>query len=158
MNPLRSEADAFRLLLIIGAGALTVILVALVLGSLPGFIWGLFLIGVGVGRIVRSRGGEASATEIAVVVDDVPGDELVAELTEIEEEPAFVVAMVVAPGSGASDRERARQRMEISLQLLQEAGLRARGQVLEVAPEDLGGGPVTGLDADRVIISLRRAA
>ena len=71
VDPFRSEADAFRILLIVGAGALTVIVVALLFGSLPGFLWGLFLIGAGLGMIIRGRRAPASTGDVAVVVDDV---------------------------------------------------------------------------------------
>ena len=46
-NPFRSEADAFRLLLIIGAAAAAVIAVALTVGSLPAALLGLVLVCVG---------------------------------------------------------------------------------------------------------------
>ena len=156
MDPLRSEADAFRILLIIGAGALTVIVVALLFGSLPGFLWGLFLIGVGLGRILRGRRTPPATGEVAVVVDDVPRDELIADLQAVEGEPEFLLVMITAPDGPAAGRERARQRMEVSVQLLQEAGLRAGGRVLEAAAADLGGaGPVPGVEADQVIVALR---
>lgn len=46
-NPFRSEADAFRLLVIVGVAAAGVIVVALVAGSLPGALVGLVLLCVG---------------------------------------------------------------------------------------------------------------
>ena len=159
VDPFRSEADAFRILLIVGAGALTVIVVALLFGSLPGFLWGLFLIGVGIGFAIRGRRAAARGGDIAVVVDDVPGDELIAELQSAGGEPEYLLAIAVAPNSPAADRERARQRMEVAVRLMQEAGLRTRGRVLEVAPEDLrSGAPVPGIEAKRVVVSLRDEA
>ena len=155
MDPLRSEADAFRLLLIVGAGALTVIAIALLFGSLPGFIWGLVLIGAGLGRVLRGRRNPPTGADVAVVVDDVPGDELIAELQAVDGEPEILLAMVIAPGSPGADRERALGRMEVSVRLMQEAGLRTRGRVLEAAAEDLrGGGPVPGLEAERTVVAL----
>ena len=155
MDPFRSESDAFRILLIVGAGALTVIVVALLFGSLPGFLWGLFLIGVGVGRIIRGRRGDASSGDIAVVVDDVPSDELIDELQALDGEPQFLLAMVVPPDSPPADRERARQRMEVSVKLMQDAGLRTRGRVLEAAAEDMrDGGPVPGIRARQSVVAL----
>ena len=157
VDPLRSEEDAFRILLVVGAGALAVIIVALLFGSLPGFLLGLFLIGVGMGRLIRSRKTPEPTSRVAVVVDDVVQDELIAELQETEGEPEFLLAMVIAPGSPPAESELARQRVEISLQRMGEAGLRARGQVLEAAVDDLrGGGPVPGIEADSVVVALRR--
>jgi len=159
MDPLRSEADAFRILLVVGAGALAVIVVALLFGSLPGFLLGLFLIGVGIGRLFRGRRTHAPTSRIAVVVDDVARDELIAELRDVGGEPEFILAMVIAPGGAAAEREMARQRVEVSVQRMGEAGLRARGQVLEAAAEDLrGGGSVPGIEADEVMVSLRGGA
>jgi Flp pilus assembly protein TadB len=49
-NPFRSEADAFRLLLICMAAAAAVIAVALLVSSLAGALLGLVLVGVGLWR------------------------------------------------------------------------------------------------------------
>jgi hypothetical protein len=46
-NPFRNEADAFRLLVIIGIAAAAVIVVALAAGSLAGALLGLVLVCVG---------------------------------------------------------------------------------------------------------------
>jgi hypothetical protein len=157
MDPFRSEADAFRMLLVVAAGALTVIVIALLFGSLPGFIWGLILFCVGVGRLIRGRRAFAPTSHVAVIVDDVAGDELISELADVEGEPEFVLAMVIPPGRPPAESEMARQRVEISLQRMQEAGLRARGRVLEAEAEELrSGGPVPGVDADSVVVALRQ--
>ena len=49
-NPFRSEADAFRLLLICAAAAAVVIAVALLISSLAGFLVGLVLVAFGLWR------------------------------------------------------------------------------------------------------------
>ena len=49
-NPFRSEADAFRLLLICAAAAAVVIAVALLISSLAGALLGLVLVGFGLWR------------------------------------------------------------------------------------------------------------
>jgi len=46
-NPFRNEADAFRLLVIVGAAAATVVAIALLFGSLPGALAALVLVCVG---------------------------------------------------------------------------------------------------------------
>ena len=51
LNPFRSEADAFRVLLICLAAAAAVIAVALLVSSLAGFLLGLVLVGVGLWRV-----------------------------------------------------------------------------------------------------------
>ena len=160
MDPLRSEADAFRILLVVGAGALTVVLVALALGSLAGFIWGLFLVGLGTGRLLARRKKAEPTSRVVLVVDDVVRDGQVAELGDLDGEPEFTLAMVVPPGSPPAELELARQRVEISVQRMAEAGLRtAPGRVLEVKREDLASGrPVPGIEADTSIVSLRNRA
>ncbi len=49
-NPLRNEADMFRVLIMFGAGAAIVIAVALLIGSLAGAIVGAVLIAIGLWR------------------------------------------------------------------------------------------------------------
>jgi hypothetical protein len=49
-NPLRNEGDMFRVLLMFGAGAAIVIVVALLAGSLAGAIVAALLVGVGLWR------------------------------------------------------------------------------------------------------------
>ena len=49
-NPLRNEADMFRVLLMFGAGAAVVIVVALLIGSLAGAIVAAVLVAVGLWR------------------------------------------------------------------------------------------------------------
>jgi UPF0716 family protein affecting phage T7 exclusion len=49
-NPLRNEADMFRVLIMFGVGAAIVIAVALLIGSLAGAIVGAVLIAIGLWR------------------------------------------------------------------------------------------------------------
>jgi hypothetical protein len=69
--PLRSEADAFRLVVIIGVGAGAVTALALLTEPAAGAILGAALLGLGVGLALRvARGWEPRVTEIAAA----PGD------------------------------------------------------------------------------------
>jgi hypothetical protein len=156
VDPLRSEADAFRVVLIVAAGALTVIGVTLLTSSAVGFVWGLLLAGIGLWRLIKSYRDAPPAGRVAVIVEDVIGEELVAELRETHADADLLLAMVVPPGSSASEREPARERMEISLQRLREAGLWADGRVLEADRGELGGGgPVKGAEARVTVLALR---
>ena len=49
-NPLRNEADMFRVLIMFGIGAAIVITVALLIGSLAGAIVGALLVAIGLWR------------------------------------------------------------------------------------------------------------
>ena len=51
-NPLRSEADAFRLLVIVVVATAVVVAVTLIAGTVPGFILALVLLAVGLWRSV----------------------------------------------------------------------------------------------------------
>jgi hypothetical protein len=69
--PLRSEADAFRLVVIIGVGAGAVTALALLTEPAAGAILGAALLGLGLGFALRgARGREPRVTEIAAA----PGD------------------------------------------------------------------------------------
>jgi fatty acid desaturase len=65
-NPIRSEADAFRMVVIVVCAAAAVIALTLLAGALWGALLGLLLIGVGVWLAVRTYLvwlGEGEATE-----------------------------------------------------------------------------------------------
>lgn len=156
MDPLRSEADAFKVVLIVTAGALTVIAVTLLTSSVVGFVWGLLLFAYGVWRLIRDYRAAPPAGRVAVIVDDVISDALVAELRETHPDADLVLATIVPPGSTEPERELARQRMEASIQRLEEAQLWADGRVLEVDRAQLsGGGPVEGAEARVTVVALR---
>lgn len=69
--PLRSEADAFRLVVIIGVGAGGVVALALLTRPVAGTILAAALLGLGIGLALRgARGSDPHRTEIAAS----PGD------------------------------------------------------------------------------------
>jgi hypothetical protein len=175
-NPLRSEADAFRLVVIVGIAALPVI----VLGAAAGPAWGLVVLGielgVGVGMIWRgSRGTIPHEAEVAhaddgvhrilvVANQTVAGRSLLDEIRKHEtDEPTEI--LVVVPALPHSRLEHlahdvdgavaeARARLDASLASMKAAGLNARGTVGDhhdpnAAIEDA----LATFAADEVIIS-----
>src|SRR4029450_12769452 len=65
-TPLRSEADAFRMVMTIGAGAAAVIVLSLLAGPEFGVVLAAALVGVGIGAAWRtSRGSKRPKAEIA---------------------------------------------------------------------------------------------
>ena len=56
-NPLRSEADAFRWVVVIGVGAVSVIVLTLLTRPVIGVIWAAALIGFGAGVAYRGARG-----------------------------------------------------------------------------------------------------
>jgi hypothetical protein len=175
-NPLRSEAEMFRLVVIIGTAAVPVI----VLGLLGGPTWGLVVLGVelgiGIGLIWRgSRGSIPHEAEVAhdddrvhrilvVANQTVAGRALLSEISKRAEghETEILVVVPALPGSRlehlAHDVDgaiaEARTRLDDSLAAMARAGLSARGEVGDhhdpnAAIEDA----LHGFAADEVIVS-----
>jgi GABA permease len=174
-NPLRSEADAFRWVVVIGLGAASVIVLTLLTRPAVGAAWAAALVGFGAGlmwrssrgslphRVSASRGGDGKHRVLVVANQTVGGRAL---LTEIQNrsrgrESEILVVTPALTGSRAqhwaSDvdeaMELARQRMELSLQAIEEAGLRARGQVGDSEPNVAIEDALREFPADEIVIS-----
>ena len=174
-NPLRSEADAFRWIVVIGTGAASVIALTLLTRPAIGAAWAAALIGFGVGLAGRSsrgtlrgsvelsRGGDGKRRVLVVANQTVGGRALLREIenrTRGGDSEILVVTPALASSRAAhwsSDVdeaiELARQRMELSLQAIQEAGLRARGQVGDSEPNVAIEDALREFPADEIIIS-----
>jgi hypothetical protein len=174
-NPLRSEADAFRWIVIIGIGAASVTALTLLTRPAVGAAWAAALVGFGVGlawrssrgtlpRSVRpSRGADGKRRVLVVANETVGGRAL---LREIENRCRGVESeiLVVTPALTGSRAEHwssdvdeaielARQRLELSLQTIQETGLRASGQVGDSEPNVAIEDALREFPADELIIS-----
>jgi hypothetical protein len=174
-NPLRSEADAFRMVMIVGAGAAAVIALSLLAGPEFGVVLAAALIGVGIGFVWRaSRGTEPQKAEIArgdghshrilvVANETVGGGALLAEIrnrskgraTEIlVVTPALVGSAVKAWASDVDDAiDAARRRQAKSVQAIAALGLKARGEVGDSDPNVAMEDALREFGADEVIIS-----
>src|SRR5690606_26971497 len=150
-NPLRSERDAFRLVLVVAAAGALVIAAGLIIGPLAGLIVLGLELGVGVGLIWRSsRGSLPQEPRIARSDDDVYRLLVIANetvggralLAEIERRCSGRRSeiLVVAPPHAhsraehlASDVdaaiEEAEERLQASLGTMRERGLSASGRV-----------------------------
>ncbi len=150
-NPLRSEADMFRVVMVVGVAAVLVIVVALLTEPVFGAIVLGIELGVGLGLIWQSsRGAEAREAEIAHADDDVHRILVVANetvggralLDELKSRSGTGESeiYVVVPALTSSRLEHlahdvdaaieeARQRLDDSLAGMAAAGLSARGQV-----------------------------
>ena len=149
-NPLRSEADAFRWVVVIGLGAASVIALTLLTRPAVGAVWAAALIGFGTGILWRtsrgtlprnvalSRGGDGKHRLLVVANQTVGGRALLEEIANRcrGRQSEILVLTPALAGSRAAHwtsdldegMELARQRMELSLQAIDEAGLRARGR------------------------------
>lgn len=174
-NPLRSEADAFRWVVIIGLGAVSVIALTLLTRPVIGVVWAAALIGFGAGVAYRgargslpldvalTRGGDGKHRVLVVANETVGGDALLAEIRGRCANRDCEI-LVVTPALAASRAshwasdideaiELARQRMELSLLAIRELGLKARGEIGDSDPNVAIEDALRLFPADEIVIS-----
>lgn len=174
-NPLRSEADAFRWVVVIGAGAVSVIGLTLLTRPVVGVVWAAALIGFGIGfgyraargslpaNVVLTRGGDGRFRLLVVANETVGGAALLAEIRERcrKRDCEILVVTPALPMSRAAHwasdvdeaMELARQRMELSLIAIDELGLKARGEIGDAEPNVAIEDALRVFPADEIIIS-----
>jgi hypothetical protein len=150
-NPLRSEAEMFRLVVIIGACAAVVIAAALIIDPLAGAIVLAAEIGVGVGLALSGSRGTLPHTaevtrapdgvhRILVVANETVGGRALLEEIQRRGRGGDAEILVVVPALTSSALEHwssdvdgaladARERLEASLATMRDAGLNASGHV-----------------------------
>ena len=150
-NPLRSEAEMFRVVVVVGAAAALVVAVALITEPVYGAIVLGVELGIGLGLIWQSsRGSEPHEAEVAHADDDVHRILVVANQTvggralldEIKGrskgKPSEIYVIVPALTSSRLEHlahdvdgaiAEAQSRLSESLRVMSAAGLRARGHV-----------------------------
>jgi hypothetical protein len=174
-NPLRSEADAFKWVVVIGAGAVSVIVLTLLTRPVIGVVWTAALIGFGAGFAYRAargslsrsveltRGGDGRHRVLVVANETVGGGELLNEIAARcrgRDCEIFVVTPALATSRAshwASDvdeaMELARQRMELSLIAIDELGLKAKGEIGDSDPNVAIEDGLRVFPADEIVIS-----
>lgn len=174
-NPLRSEADAFRWVVVIGAGAVAVIVLTLLTRPVFGAILAAALIGFGIGVTYRSsrgslprtvevtRGGDGKHRVLVVANETVGGGELLREIGERcrDRDCEILVVTPALAGSRAAHwaseideaMELARQRMELSLIAIRELGLKGRGEIGDSDPNVAIEDALRTFPADEIVIS-----
>jgi hypothetical protein len=174
-NPLRSEVDMFRWVVLIGAGAALVIALALLTHPALGAILAVVLIGFGVGIASRSaRGslprhvsvasnGDAKHRLLVVANQTVAGQALLEEVRNrcrgrscevLVVTPALVGSRAAHWASDLDEGiELARQRMEPSLIAIRQEGLEARGEVGDSDPNLAIEDALRHFPADEIVIS-----
>lgn len=174
-NPLRSEADAFKWVVVIGAGALSVIALTLLTRPVVGVIWAAALLGFGAGfayraargslprNVALTRGGDGKHRLLVVANETVGGEALIEEIRSRCRDRDCEI-LVVTPALAASRAshwasdvdeaiEHARQRMELSLIAIGELGLRARGEIGDSDPNVAIEDALRAFPADEIVIS-----
>jgi GABA permease len=174
-NPLRSEADAFRWVVVILVGALTVIGLTLLTRPVVGVVWAAVLIGFGAGiayrssrgnlprRISAGRGGDGRYRVLVVANETVGGSVLREEIARRCRgrdsrirvvTPALTSSRAAHWASDVDEAiERARQRMELSLIEIKRLGLRAEGEIGDSDPNVAIEDALRTFPADELIIS-----
>jgi GABA permease len=174
-NPLRSEADVFRLVVIIGFAAALVVALTLITSPVWGILLAAALIAVGVALAVRgTRGSEPREIHAVHVPDDTRRILVVANQTAAGRELLEEIAnrcrgsrcevMLVSPalvGSRAehwaSDVDKgmglARERMARSVAALREVGVEVRADVGDPDPNMAIEDALRVFPADEIVIS-----
>lgn len=174
-NPLRSEADAFRWVVVIGVAAASVIVVTLLTRPVVGVVWTALLIGFGIGfgyRAARgslpgsvqlARGGDGRFRLLVVANETVQGEALLREIRHrcrdrraevLVITPALVESRASHWASDIDEAiELARQRMELSLIEIRRLGLKARGEIGDSDPNVAIEDALRIFPADEIVIS-----
>jgi GABA permease len=174
-NPLRSEADAFRWVVVIGAGAASVIALTLLTRPVIGLVWMALLIGFGIGfgyraargslprSVALTHGGDGKFRLLVVANETVQGEALLNEIRDRCRDRRSEV-MIVTPALAASRAshwasdideaiELARQRMELSLIEIGQLGLKAKGEIGDSDPNMAIEDALRVFPADEIVIS-----
>ncbi len=174
-NPLRSEADAFRWVVVIGLGAVSIIVLTLLTRPVLGVVWAAALLGFGVGvayrnsrgslsrRVELTRGGDGKHRVLVVANETVGGEALLEEIRARCRDRDCEILVVTPALAGsraehwASDvdeaMELARQRMELSLIAIDELGLKATGEIGDSDPNVAIEDALRVFPADEIVIS-----
>jgi hypothetical protein len=174
-NPLTSEADAFRWVVVIGAGAALVIALTLLTRPVFGVVLAAALLGFGAGVAYRNsrgslprsvavtRGGDGRRRLLVVANETVGGRALLEEIRNrcrgrdseiLVVTPALVRSRAAHWASDIDEgMELARQRMELSLIAIEQAGLKARGEIGDSDPNMAIEDALRTFSADEIVIS-----
>jgi hypothetical protein len=174
-NPLRSEADAFRWVVVIGVASVSVIALTLLTRPVIGVVWAAALLGFGAGIAYRSsrgslprsveltRGGDGKHRLLVVANETAGGKSLLEEIRErcgerdceiLVVTPALAVSRAEHWASDVDEAiELARQRMELSLIAIEGLGLRARGEIGDSDPNVAIEDALRVFPADEIVIS-----
>jgi hypothetical protein len=174
-NPLRNEADVFRLVVVIGIAAALVVALTLIAGPVWGVLLAALLIGIGTGLVWRvTRGSEPRSVGSTSVADDTRRILVVANQTATGRELLEEIGnrcrgqrcevMLVSPALVGSRAARwasdvdegldlARRRMARSVTALRGIGIEVRAEVGDPDPNMAIEDALRVFPADEIVIS-----
>jgi GABA permease len=160
---------------IVGGGAVSVIVLTLLTRPVIGVVWAAALIGFGIGvayrgargslprNVALTRGGDGKYRLLVVANETVGGEALLDEIRDRcrgRQSEILVVTPALATSRAAhwaSDvdeaMELARQRMELSMIAIGELGLKARGEIGDSDPNMAIEDALRVFSADEIVIS-----
>jgi hypothetical protein len=174
INPLRSEAEAYRFLLLTVGYFAAIVIATLALGRWVGFAVFVLLTVAGLVYLVRARRsepprrvaarqGSEHVRRILVVANETVGGELLREEIRRKSEGQEEQVLVICPALNsplkhwASDEDDARVqaqlRLDASLARLRELGVEARGEIGDAEPLQAMEDALRLFGADEIIIS-----
>ena len=175
INPLRSEAEAYRFLLLTVGYFAAIAIAALVIGKWAGIIVFLALTLAGVAYVIRARRNEPprqsvprrrsreNERRILVIANETVGGERLRDEIHSRSEGYDEQVLVVTPALNsplrhwASDEDNARveaqKRLDASLDRLRAAGVDAKGEVGDAEPLQAMEDALRLFGADEIIIS-----
>jgi hypothetical protein len=174
-NPLRTEADVFRLVVILGIAAAFVVALALIAGSVYGILLAVLLIGIGIGfawrgargseprSVAAPRSTDATRRILVVANQTAAGRELLEEIGSrcrgVDCEVLLVTPALVGSRAEhwASDIDEgldlARERMGRSVTALRGVGVEVRAEVGDPDPNMAIEDALRTFPADEIVIS-----
>ena len=175
INPFRSEAEAYRFLLLSVGYFAAIAIAALAIGTWAGVVVFVALTLAGLVYVVRARSGEprqqtvptrrggANERRILVIANETVGGERLREEIRSRSEGFDEQVFVVCPALNsplrhwASDEDGARvqaqERLNTSLSRLREAGVDAKGEIGDAEPLQAMEDALRLFGADEIIIS-----
>jgi nucleotide-binding universal stress UspA family protein len=175
INPFRSEAEAYRFLLLTVGYFAAIVIAALAIGAWAGFVVFVLLTLAGVVYVARarrteaprqavpSRRGRENVRRILVIANETVGGQRLREEIRRRSEGYEEQVLVVCPALNsplrhwASDedgaRAQAQERLNASLARLREAGVDAKGEVGDGEPLQAMEDALRTFGADEIIIS-----
>jgi hypothetical protein len=174
INPLRSEAEAYRFLLLTVGYFAAIVIATLALGGWAGFVVFVGLTVAGLVYLVRARRtepprrvatrqGSENVRRILVVANETVGGEPLREEIRRKSEGQEEQVLVISPALNsplkhwASDEDGARvqaqQRLDASLERLRALGVDATGQIGDAEPLQAMEDALRQFGADEIIIS-----